>query len=472
MTAEAPNTDTVARSNTIALIVAAAFFMETLDSTVVITALPAMARSFGTSTIDASLCISAYLLAMAVFVPAAGWCAERFGARNVFALAMGVFTVASLLCALAPSFNSFVAARVLQGAAAAFMSPVGRLVVLRETPTRRLIEALGTITWPGLIAPVMGPVLGGAIVTYASWHWIFLLNIPLGLCGIWLALKFIPRRDERIHKRFDFAGFALTSVALASLILGLTNLGEQHANFARAVGLAGLGVIFGGLAIRHARRVDQPMLELRALKVRTFTFAIVTVGFASRIAINTAPYLLPLMFQIAFKMTALQAGAMVLIYMTGNLSMKSVTTRVLRQFGFRKVLVVNSALCAGSLLGCGLIAPGNSEVLISIVLFLAGMTRSMNFTATATLAYVDVPADQRAGASALASMLQQIAMTLSVALAAFTLSLSQMWRVSADLALADFQNVWFAVGLVMLLTAGAAWRLDRQTGAALTQPSS
>lgn len=287
---------------------------------------------------------------MAVFVPAAGWCAERFGARTVFAVAIGVFTGASLLCALTPTFPSFVVARVLQGAAAAFMSPVGRLVVLRETPTH-----------------------------------------------------------------------GLTGLALACLIVGLTQLGEQRTSASSAALLTSLGAICAALAVWHARRVTEPMLDLQALGVHSFRFAVATAGFASRIAINAAPYLLPLMFQMAFHMTPLQAGTMVLVYMMGNLVMKSTTTAVLHRFGFRTVLAANGALCAASLFACGLIQPGHPAVLIHGVLFTA-----------------DVPNAQRAGASALSTMLQQTAMTLSVALAAFVLGASQSWRGAAPLSAQAF----------------------------------
>ena len=455
-------------SRAIAFTVAAAFFMETLDASIITTALPAIGAGFGTTALGVSASVTAYLVAMAVFVPAAGWCGERYGARRVFAAAVAVFTLASLLCGLAPSLWALVAARVLQGAAAAFMSPVGRFVVLRETPQNRIIEAIATITWPGLIAPVLGPPLGGFIVSHVSWHWIFLINVPLGAIGVWLVLRYIPYRAPTRQARFDTPGFVLTALSLAALVEGLAELGERHGGRTWPLLLIAVGIAAGVAAVRHARRTKDPMLDLRALAVPTFALAVASVGFISRVAINASPFLLPLMFQIGFDMSPTQAGLMVLVYMAGNLLMKSATTPVLRRFGFRRVLTVNGALCTATLVACGLLAPGHPMPLIYAVLLAAGMTRSMNFTTITTLAFADVNAEQRAGASALATMFQQVAMTLGVAFAAFALSSSQMLRAAPSLELADFRYVWFAIALLMGLATAGALRLDRAAGATIS----
>lgn len=455
-------------SRAIAFTVAAAFFMETLDASIITTALPAIGAGFGTTALGVSASVTVYLVAMAVFVPAAGWCGERYGARRVFAAAVGVFTFASLLCGLAPSLWALIAARTLQGAAAAFMSPVGRFVVLRETPQNRIIEAIATITWPGLIAPVLGPPLGGFIVSHVSWHWIFLINVPLGAIGVWLVLRYIPYRAPTRQARFDTAGFVLTALSLAALVEGLAELGERHGGRTWPLLLIAVGIAAGVAAVRHARRTPDPMLDLRALAVPTFALAVASVGFISRVAINASPFLLPLMFQIGFGMSPTQAGLMVLVYMAGNLLMKSATTPVLRRFGFRRVLTVNGALCTATLVACGLLAPGHPMPLIYAVLLAAGMTRSMNFTTITTLAFADVNAEQRAGASALATMFQQVAMTLGVAFAAFALGASQMLRAAPSLGLADFRYVWFAIALLMGLATAGALRLDRAAGATIS----
>jgi EmrB/QacA subfamily drug resistance transporter len=314
-----------------ALIVAAAFFMENLDANIIVTALPAMAVDFAVTPADLSIGITAYLLMLAVFIPLSGWISDRLGARNVFCVAVAVFSLASLLCAVSQSLPQFVVARMLQGAAGALMSPVGRLVVLRATDKRDLIRAIATISWPGLIAPVIAPPLGGLIVTYASWHWIFLLNLPLGILGVLLALRSLPNERQAEMRPFDGRGFVLGALALGCLVLGLDLIGPDSSTWAIAFLVLSAGVVFAVLAVRHARRHPHALFDLDLLRIPTFASASLIGGALTRAAIAGTPFLLPLLFQLGFGLNAFDAGMLLLVYMAGNLAIKPATSFILRR---------------------------------------------------------------------------------------------------------------------------------------------
>lgn len=443
--------------------------METLDSTIVTTSLPAIARSFGQPTLALTSIVTVYMVAMVAFVPTAGWASARFGARRLFAGAIGVFTLASLACGVSASYEVLLVARLVQGAAAAFMSPVGRLVVLREAPKAYIINAIGLIVWPGLIAPVIGPPLGGFITTYSSWRWIFLVNIPVGLLGVLLVLRFVPADARERYAPLDLIGFILSGFALATLIHGLSLAGHPDA---RAIDFGAyilVGIALGAVAVRHAMRHPTPMLDLRAIRVPTFALCTISAGFLARTAISMTPFLLPLMFQIGFGETALQAGVMLLVYMAGNLSMKSVTTPILRRFGFRDVLRLNGMLCVASLIACGMLSPATPAVLSCVILFVAGMTRSMHFTSTSTLTFADVSDKDRPGASTLAAMAQQFASVLGVAVAAFSLGVSQSLGGGAPLALVDFQHSLYAAAALVAIAIAWLSRLPADAGIELSR---
>jgi EmrB/QacA subfamily drug resistance transporter len=448
----------------VALIVAGAFFMENLDGTVIVTALPQISRSFGVTATDLSLGVTAYLLTLAAFIPTSGWFSDRFGSRTVFTSAICLFTIASVLCGLAGGFWSFIAARVLQGFAAALMAPVGRLTVLRTTRKSELVRAIATLTWPALIAPVLGPAVGGFITTYASWRWIFFLNLPLGMLWAVLALAFVPNHKETRRAPFDWLGFVLTAVSLSSIVYGLDLLSRREADPPLAVGLMVLGLVVGVFAIRHARRADHPMVDLRALKVRSFVISTLSSGLLVRIAISATPFLLPLMYQLTFGMNALESGLLVLVYMSGNLAMKTITTPILRRFGFRNVLVVNGLFNTVAILGCGLLTPATPKAAMWAVLFAAGAFRSMNFTANNTLAFADVAPEQRSGATALWGVAQQVSFSLGVATAAVLLNLSLIVRGAPMLALIDFRYAFVAMATCALISALWFATLDPAVG--------
>jgi MFS family permease len=317
----------------IVFLVAGAAFMEMLDGTAIVTALPRMGQVFGVTAVAMNLGITAYLLAVAVCLPASGWAAERYGVRRVFAGGLVLFTLASLFCAFSQSLGEFVGARVLQGMGGSAMVSVGRLAVLRVTPKPQMVHAIGTIIWPGLIAPVVGPALGGFLVTYISWRWIFAINLPLGLLALAAALRLMPTGHEAQARGLDLRGLALLGLVLATLVGGANGLGDGDVYSLWALVAS---AVLAGLTWWHCRRHPAPLLQFAALRHRSFSVGVVD-GSAFRIAINSAPFLLPLFFQLVLGYNAFHAGLLLLALFAGNLLMKTSTTRTLRAFGFRRI---------------------------------------------------------------------------------------------------------------------------------------
>ncbi|RUY01613.1 MAG: DHA2 family efflux MFS transporter permease subunit [Mesorhizobium sp.] len=463
--AVSPSGDSAGQARRVALIVAVAFFMQLLDSTIISTSLPQMGHSFGVPAVAMSIGITAYMLTMAVFVPLSAWLADRFGARNIFLLAIALFTLASVACGFSQSLTEFVAARIVQGLGSALMTPVGRILVLRNAEKSELIAATALITWPALFAPVVGPVLGGFITTYLSWHWNFFINAPLGLAGLALVARFVPGDRDSEAKPFDWPGFFLTSLGLAVMLYGLERLAHPEDGLLPTIGSIGIGIVIGWFAVRHLLLARHPLLDLSAFKVLTFAISTLAAGTVFRVAINATPFLLPLLFQVGFGLRPVDAGLLVLAYFLGNLGMKTVTTPTLRRFGFRTVMVVNGAIASLAIMACGAISPQTPQVLVAALMLVAGLTRSMQFTALNTLAFADIGAPQRSSAATLSSMLQQISMLFGVAIAAAILNLSQIFRGEALPDLVDFRITFVAIGLLGLAAATRFLVLPANAGA-------
>ncbi len=453
-----------------ALLVAGAFFMEFLDGTVIATALPDMAKSFGVQAVDLNIGISAYLITLAVLIPASGWIADRFGARKVFTLALAIFTLASVLCGLATSVDQFVAMRVLQGMGGALMVPVGRLAVLRTTPKHLLITAIATLTWPALVAPILGPPLGGFITSYANWRWIFFINVPLGLIAIVLALRIIPDISEETRRPFDTPGFIATSVAMVSLVCAMEMMGAQQVNTTLTLALVATGVVTLMYALRHFRRARWPMIRLDALQVPTFRVTMYG-GSLFRASISAVPFLLPLLFQVGFGMDAFHSGLLVLAVFVGNLTIKPATTPLLRGLGFKKLLLINGALNVLALLACAFLTPQTPVWVIMLVLYLGGVFRSIQFTAISTLAFADVPSPQMSYANTLFSTATQLAVGLGITLGAIGIRIgelcSEMLGIDA-LPGISFRLAFVAIALVCLLGMFDTLRLVKDAGSAVS----
>jgi MFS family permease len=394
--------------------------------------------------------------------------ADRLGARTIFGSAIAGFTLASLLCGRCNTTAEFIAARVLQGIAGAMMVPVGRLVVLNNTEKQDLMRAIAWITWPALLAPVIGPPLGGFITTYASWRWIFYLNILPGIIGILLCLVLVPN-DRPPKKRLDGVGFVLVGLCCTSFMLGMELVSQPNARWALMSGLLALSLGTGAAAVRHANRHPDPLLDLSSLRIPTFA-ATIRGGSLFRIAIYAVPFLLPLMFQVGFGLNPFASGMLVLGVFAGNVAMKPLTTPLLRRFGFRSLLVVNGATTALTILACVLLSPGMSRALILLILFAGGLCRSMQFTSINTIAFADVPQPRLSAANTFFSTVQQMAMAMGIAFGAIALRVALLLRGAHDgrLAVVDFRVAFGFVAAAAAISVFDFAALDRNAGAVVS----
>jgi EmrB/QacA subfamily drug resistance transporter len=447
-------------------LIAGAFFMENLDGTIIATALPQMARSFHVGAVNLNIGMTAYLLALAVLIPISGWVADRLGSRSVFAAAIGVFTLASLFCGLSRTLTQFTLMRILQGLGGAMMVPVGRLIVLRNTPKDQLAAAIAYMTWPGLTALVLGPALGGLITTYASWHWIFFINLPLGILAFTLTLRWVENVRTGDQHPFDWLTFALAGAASSGAVLGMEKLGESM-QWVPGAPILAISFLSGGLAILAARRKPATsFIDLESMKLKTFSLSVYGAS-AFRVAVSVLPFLLPLMFQITFGLSAFQSGLCLLVLFAGDLSMKAFVIQVLRRFGFRQILIVNGVITAASMLLCALLDPATPKALTLAVLFIHGACRSLQFTCMTTLAYTEIPPARMSRSNGFLSAVMQLSMGMGVAVGAITLRfVARAYGHSAAMPqLRDFHAAILLMSLLLLVPVFDAMGLSPDAGA-------
>jgi len=438
-----------------------------MDSTVIATSLPAIAADIGTNPLALKLAVTSYLLSLAVFIPASGWTADRFGASTVFRAAIAVFMVGSIGCALSSSLTDFVIARILQGMGGAMMTPVGRLVLVRTIPKRELVGAMAWVTMPALVGPVIGPPVGGFITTYLSWHWIFLINIPIGIAGIIFASRYIENVRAEAHERFDVVGMIYVGLGIAGLAFGLSVAGLNFLPWSVVIGLVVGGTIFIVAYLVHAKRTPVPALDLTLFKLPTFRASVVG-GFIFRIGIGAMPFLLPLMLQLGFGLSPFHSGLITFAAAAGAIGMKAATAGILRRFGFRNILLFNTFISAAFLAVCALFTDATPPAIMIGLLFVGGFFRSLQFTSINTLAYAEIESARVSRATSLVSVAQQLALSAGVGVGALAVDLSAASHGRTDILAADFPPAFLIVAGISTLAALFFTRLPPDAGAELS----
>jgi EmrB/QacA subfamily drug resistance transporter len=446
----------------VSLVVATAIFMENTDSTILATALPTIARDLAIDPISLKLAVTSYLVSLAVFIPISGWVADRVGSCTTFRLALAVFMIASIGCAYSTSLGQFVFWRAAQGLGGAMMVPVGRMVVIRTAPKAELVQALAFIAMPALIGPMLGPPLGGLIVTFTDWRWIFFVNIPIGILGIILATLFIPEIKEETPP-LDAKGFLLLASGFGGLILGTAMMGRRIAPPEAAAGCIALGAIALPLYWRHAMSIPRPLLDVRLLRLKTFEAGIGGALFF-RFGVGASAFLLPLMLQLAFGLDALSSGLITFSGALGALAVKPLARGFLHRFGFRRLLIVNGVLASAVLLASAFFTPATPHFVITVVLLVGGFLRSLQFTSLSAITYAEIESRQVGSATGMASVGQQVSVSLGVAVGAMAVEMSEWLRGHPVPETSDFAAAFVVVGLMSMLTSLLMFRLPADAG--------
>lgn len=444
----------------IPFIVASAFLMEAIDSNIITASIPAMALDFGIEPIRLNLAITCYFLSLGIFIPVSGWLAERVGARKVFISAMFVFTIGSLLCGMANSFETLIASRVIQGIGGALMTLVGRLILLRSFSREELVAAISYMTMPVLIGPLLGPLIGGYLTTYLNWRFIFLINIPIGLLGILAAWRYIPHLESMPVKRFDAKGFVYVALGLVLFQVALENFIHPFMPVVTSYAAVFVAILLGVIFYRHARKNAAPVLDISLFSIRPFRSGVIFGGL-SRIGLNATPFLLQLKLQLGMGFSPIQAGGMVFIIAFGALSLKLLTKRILAAFGFKRLLVANALFGGALTIGFAWFDASTSLWLVGFHIFLFGFARSLQFNAINSLIYSEVERERQSGSVALAGAAQQITMGLGVSLAAIVINMAGGELVS----LVAFDLSFMVMGCVPLLSAAGFLLLKSHDGA-------
>ncbi|QWW68764.1 MDR family MFS transporter [Rhizobium sp. WYJ-E13] len=432
----------------IAMIVASAMLMENVDATVLATALPTMARDFGVDAPAMSIALTSYLLSLAIFIPASGRMADSFGSRTVFRSAIAVFVVGSILCAFAPTLPFLVLARLLQGIGGAMMMPVGRLVLMRSVDRKDMVSAMSWLLVPALIGPIVGPPLGGFIVTYLDWRWIFYINVPIGIIGMIFVSIYIDEVKGKAAGPFDTIGFILSGISLGSLLFGF-ELSSHEGRGSLAIFLIAIGLLFGIAYLRHARKHPAPIMDFSLMKVPSFGTSVIA-GSLTRITQGAQPFLLPLLFQIGFGLSAAAAGQIVISTALGALFMKPLARAVFRRVGFRRSLVINGILGTIGYGLCAAFRPDWPMPLIFIALVLSAFFMSFQFTAYNTIAYDEIGQDRMSSATSFYTTFQQLMLSLGICIGALALHGSMAFNGVETPELGDFSTAFIIVALISI----------------------